>query len=79
MRKKYIGHFGRGMIIQDSIDDHLGGVPGSSIVRFDRNIECYRVVFCGVLQRPTFNSKGAASAFLTGLQNGTRKQEPVGS
>lgn len=34
------------------------------------------VLFRGEIQRPRFQTEGAAQAFLDGLQNGTRKPEP---
>ena len=37
----------------------------------------WRVIYLGVLQRPSFNFPGAASAFLSGLINRTRNPEPV--
>lgn len=41
-----------------------------------RDQESWRVMFDGVIQRPDFNSRGAALAFLAGLQSGARKPEP---
>lgn len=37
----------------------------------------YKVRFDGQVQRPDFNSKGAALAFLRALINGTRQPEPI--
>lgn len=34
------------------------------------------VRFNGEIQRPRFNSTGAADVYLTGLRDGTRKAEP---
>jgi hypothetical protein len=45
------------------------------IVTFDG--EAFRAVVNGVLQRPQFNSRGAATAFAVAVVHGLRKGEPV--
>lgn len=43
----------------------------------NRDEPAWRVVYASKIQRPTFNSRGAAYAFLSGLQKGTRRPEPI--
>ena len=45
-------------------------------VTFNRG-ESWKAVVWGQLQRPDFNSKGAALAFAKPVFEGTRKPEPV--
>lgn len=53
---------------------------GSEVVSFSHPNDpepSWRAVFRGSLQAPDFNSRGAAAAFLDGLESGYRKPEPI--
>jgi hypothetical protein len=46
---------------------------GSQVITIRRDE--WTAVFKGRVQDPTFNSCGAAAAFVDGIENGTRKEE----
>jgi hypothetical protein len=57
----------------------MGADQRNSVVAFrDRSGDPYwQVTFKGKLQRPCFNSKGAAAAFLDLLVRDKKKPEPI--
>lgn len=67
------------MTSEKSRDQRPAGQQGghkAEAVSFDRGLS-YRATVDGQLQRPDFNSKGAALAFADAVARGVRKPEPV--